>query len=203
MIYFGALGADTIDYGNKTDADIDALRTQGKYRIFAYQGTYWPVNTYGVLYVEVANNYTIQYFIKMAEGVTYKRTMVTNAATPTWSGWVMDYSTDILTKPTYLAPLASALGVKFIFGSIPESRFIRADGDCLDINDGGLWQITGGTSIDDGPAHSPKKNEYFYVFAYGTSGVMILLAVQTRGSYVYIGVKRDGDIIWKQIMVTT
>ena len=110
MIYFGALGADTIDYGNKTDADIDALRTQGKYRIFAYQGTYWPVNTYGVLYVEVANNYTIQYFIKMAEGVTYKRTMVTNAATPTWSGWVMDYSTDILTKPTYLAPLASALG---------------------------------------------------------------------------------------------
>ena len=99
--------------------------------------------------------------------------------------------------------LGELLGVKFIFGSIPESRFIRADGDCLDINDGGLWQITGGTSIDDGPAHSPKKNEYFYVFAYGTSGVMILLAVQTRGSYVYIGVKRDGDIIWKQIMVTT
>ena len=103
------LGANTIDYGNKTDADIDALRTQGKYRIYAYQGTYWPVNTYGILYIEVANNYTIQYFIKMAEGVTYKRTMVTNAPTPTWTDWVMDYSTDILTRPTYLAPLASAL----------------------------------------------------------------------------------------------
>ena len=79
---------------------------------------------------------------------------------------------------------------------------IPADGDCLNINDGGIWQISGGTSIDDGPAHSPKKNEWFYVFAYGTSGVMILLAVQTRGAYSYIGIKREGDITWKQITTT-
>lgn len=80
---------------------------------------------------------------------------------------------------------------------------IPVDGDCLNINDGGIWQISGGTTIDEGPAHSPKKNEWFYVFAYGSSGVLILLAIQTRGVYSYIGVKRDGDIVWKQITVTT
>ena len=101
------------------------------------------------------------------------------------------------------ADLASVLGVKFLFGTIPQNRFIPADGDCLNINDGGFWQIIGGTSVDNGPAHSPKKNEYFYVLAFGTPQVTILLAVQTRGTLYYIGVKRDGDISWKEIKVTT
>ena len=98
------------------------------------------------------------------------------------------------------------LGVKPIYSNstgVSIDRIIPADGDCLNINDAGIWQISGGTSIDEGPAHSPKKNEWFYVFAYGSVGVLILLAIQTRGAYSYIGVKRDGDITWKQITVTT
>ena len=91
----------------------------------------------------------------------------------------------------------------YFFGSIPQNRYIPVDGDCLNINEGGLWQITGSATPGVGPEHSPSKGKYFYVFAFGTEGVAILLAVQTRMESAYIGVKRDNDIIWKPIMFTT
>jgi len=193
------LGANTIDYGNKTDADIDALRTQGKYRIYAYQGTYWPVNTYGVLYVEVANNYTIQYFIKMAEGITYKRTMVTNAPTPTWSDWIMDYSTDILTRPTYLAQLASALGGDNLITGYLKRRGPVPNFDFNQAIDYGLYYITNENNWVNGPTGITKDQALLLSYGWNVNSrsVQVLfvtgVGMQSFGNNgVYLRVYRAG-----------
>ena len=85
---------------------------------------------------------------------------------------------------------------------IPDERIIPSTGDVLDINKGGLWQISGKNENQQYPAHHPDNQNWYYAFAYGTSSLTMIIAIATHLENAYFGVKRGNELTWKQITVT-
>lgn len=75
---------------------------------------------------------------------------------------------------------------------MPAGR-ILAGKSVLDINEGGMWQISG-SDTEDGP-----DDGYYYCFVYGTNGVKIIIAVRTRLERMWVGCIRDAAVTWHNI----
>lgn len=92
------------------------------------------------------------------------------------------------------ANLASVLGGINLFSklSMSDDRILTGK-SVLDINEGGIWQISGAETQE-----APDTG-YYYCYVYGTNKVKIVMAVHTRLEKMWVGCIRDAAVTWHKI----